>query len=48
VNLKGRKDTIVLSIMAGVPIEDIEKELQSNRVIRSMPNTPAMALEGAE
>lgn len=46
VDLKGREDTIVLSILAGVAIEDIERELHSNRVIRSMPNTPAMALEG--
>ena len=39
-------DAIICSIMAGVSICDIESQLHTNRIIRSMPNTPAMILEG--
>jgi len=34
-------ETRVLSIMAGVPIDTLMRELGATRVIRSVPNTPA-------
>eukprot|EP00045_Choanoeca_perplexa_P002791 m.26741 g.26741 ORF g.26741 m.26741 type:complete len:279 (+) comp11707_c0_seq1:132-968(+) len=41
-------DTLVVSIAAGVTIATIEKYLHSHaRVIRVMPNTPALVREGA-
>jgi pyrroline-5-carboxylate reductase len=40
--------TIVVSIAAGIPIEMFESALPANaRVVRSMPNTAAIALAGA-
>lgn len=43
-----RADSLVVSIAAGVPIESIEARLPSGvRVVRTMPNTAAMALAGA-
>jgi len=35
------EQTCVLSIMAGVPIEKIARELGAQRIVRAMPNTPA-------
>ncbi|MCC6558976.1 MAG: pyrroline-5-carboxylate reductase [Polyangiaceae bacterium] len=41
-------DDLVISIAAGVPIEAIEARLpEGTRVIRTMPNTPAIVLAGA-
>jgi pyrroline-5-carboxylate reductase len=43
-----RKDTLVVSIAAGVPIAAIEARLPHGaRVVRSMPNVAALALAGA-
>lgn len=43
-----RADTLVLSVAAGVPISAIEAHLPAGvRVIRSMPNTPALVQCGA-
>ena len=43
-----RPSTLVISIAAGVPIESLEARLPSDaRVIRTMPNTAAIALAGA-
>jgi pyrroline-5-carboxylate reductase len=43
-----RSDALIVSIAAGVPIEAIEARLPSGaRVIRTMPNTAAIALAGA-
>jgi len=43
-----RKETLVVSIAAGVPIEVIEARLgEGVRVVRAMPNTPATSLAGA-
>jgi pyrroline-5-carboxylate reductase len=40
--------TLVLSVAAGVPIESLESRLPNGaRVVRAMPNTPAIVLAGA-
>jgi len=46
--LKGKlhKNTIAISIMAGVSISTIKKLLSHEKIVRSMPNTPAMIGEG--
>ncbi|HKU41173.1 MAG TPA: pyrroline-5-carboxylate reductase [Polyangiales bacterium] len=40
-------DTLVVSIAAGVPLAVIEGQLPGKRVIRAMPNTPALVGAGA-
>lgn len=42
-DLKGslKVDSLVLSIMAGIRIDTIKRGLAHNRIVRSMPNTPA-------
>ncbi len=43
-----RKETLLISVAAGVPLEALEGRLPAfARVVRSMPNTPATALAGA-
>ncbi len=46
--LKGKisEDALVLSIVAGVRMTTIEKELRHTGVVRAMPNTPAQVGEG--
>lgn len=41
-----KKDTLVLSIVAGASIAKISRLLKHNKVVRSMPNTPAQIGEG--
>jgi len=41
-----RRSTVVISIVAGVPSEKIKVALGSAKVVRAMPNTPAMVGEG--
>ena len=42
------KDTLIISVAAGVPIAAMEARLpEGTKVIRAMPNTPATALAGA-
>lgn len=36
-----RKEQLILSIMAGINIENIQKGLNHKNVVRAMPNTPA-------
>jgi len=40
-------NTLVISIAAGVPLQAIEHSLQGARVVRAMPNTPALVSAGA-
>ncbi|MCB0143775.1 MAG: pyrroline-5-carboxylate reductase, partial [Caldilineaceae bacterium] len=39
-------EALVLSIMAGVSLQTIQNGLQHERVVRSMPNTPAQVNMG--
>ena len=41
-----KKDTLVLSIVAGASIAKISHLLKHNKIVRSMPNTPAQIGEG--
>jgi pyrroline-5-carboxylate reductase len=43
---KLRKDTLVLSIVAGARIDSMDVGLKHSAIIRSMPNTPAQVGEG--
>ncbi|MDT7043969.1 pyrroline-5-carboxylate reductase [Candidatus Nitronereus thalassa] len=46
--LPARSNPLVLSVAAGVPIERIQSKLRSTKhIIRVMPNTPSIVLEGA-
>lgn len=45
-NGKISKNTIVISIMAGISIATMKKLLSHKKIVRSMPNTPAMISEG--
>ena len=40
------KEKLIVSIMAGVSIDTLLKETNASRVIRTMPNTPAIRKEG--
>lgn len=40
------RDQIILSIMAGIPIQKIQSSLDHSFVVRAMPNTPAMLGQG--
>jgi pyrroline-5-carboxylate reductase len=46
--LKGNipSDALVLSIVAGVPIATMQKALGHDRIVRTMPNTPAQVGKG--
>jgi pyrroline-5-carboxylate reductase len=39
-------DAFVLSIMAGVPVSQIQQSLAHDRIVRAMPNTPAQVNQG--
>lgn len=47
-NVRGalRADSLLLSIMAGVRIESIQREFSHDRIVRVMPNTPVAAKAG--
>lgn len=36
----------ILSILAGKPVEDLQKIFKTQNVVRTMPNTPATVGEG--
>lgn len=40
------KDQIVISLLAGVPLENLEKVLPHSRIVRVMPNTPSSLGKG--
>lgn len=40
------EDQIVVSLLAGVPLENLEKVLPSSRLVRVMPNTPSALGKG--
>lgn len=40
------KDTLVISIMAGITVAKIKKQLKVNKIVRAMPNTPAKLGKG--
>jgi len=46
--IRGRiqPDALVISIMAGVPIDHISSEIGHDSIVRSMPNTPAQIGQG--
>lgn len=46
--LRGRVDSVglILSIVAGIKISNIVEDLHNSRVVRSIPNTPAIIGEG--
>jgi|CXWL01.1.fsa_nt_gi pyrroline-5-carboxylate reductase len=41
-----RNSTIVISIMAGVPVKKIQQLLGHKKIVRAMPNTPALVGSG--
>ncbi len=41
-----KKETLIISILAGIPIQRYELKLKESKIIRVMPNTPAMVNEG--
>lgn len=43
--LKGQINGLLLSIVAGCTIEQLKESFSTDRIVRSMPNTPAMILE---
>jgi pyrroline-5-carboxylate reductase len=45
-SLKNPTDGILISIVAGFTIADLKQLYRTDKVIRSMPNTPAMVMEG--
>lgn len=46
VKLAMSKEKILISVMAGVDITELEKETGALKIVRAMPNTPAMLKEG--
>ncbi len=46
VKLAMGKEKIVISVMAGVTVEELKKQTGAVKIVRTMPNTPAMLGEG--
>jgi len=38
--------SLLLSIVAGLTVQDMKRHFHTDRIIRTMPNTPAMVMEG--
>jgi len=41
-----RRDQIVISIAAGIQVKSIKKEIKRSKIVRAMPNNPALIGEG--
>lgn len=39
-------ETIIISLAPGITIEQLKSNINTNRIVRTMPNTPAMVNEG--
>ena len=46
-NLKVRKDQLIISIAAGIPIAALQNYFEGNPVVRVMPNNPALVGAGS-
>ena len=44
--VKHLEDTLILSVCAGVSLETLRKGFQAEKIVRAMPNTPAMIGKG--
>ena len=46
IRIKAKKSAVVISVMAGVPLLTIMRELGTKKIIRAMPNTPSLLGKG--
>jgi len=45
-NIKNIENKLILSVIAGIPLKTYENNLNSKKIVRIMPNTPAIIGEG--
>lgn len=45
-NINLNQEQVVVSILAGIPLEQVQSQLKHRRVVRAMPNTPAQVGRG--
>lgn len=41
-----RKENVIISLAPGIDIDKLKKNINTDRIVRTMPNTPAMVSEG--